>query len=90
VAALVFSQCISKLRITLKIKRNPQAIATIDDLIEDIEYVVQLVGIDHVALGGDWINEIKEGMRKQWHLDNSQYLSDARFNARHGSAQLQR
>jgi membrane dipeptidase len=51
----------------IKNKGNPQAIATIDDLIEDIEYVVRLVGIDHLALGGDWINEYKEGRRKQWH-----------------------
>jgi membrane dipeptidase len=58
-------------------KRNPQAIATIDDLIVDIEYVVNLVGIDHVALGGDWFTEVTtNGRQWRWVIPNIFQMPD--------------
>ena len=41
----------------IKNQSQQNAPATVEDLVIAIDYVVQLVGIDHVALGADWLSE---------------------------------
>jgi membrane dipeptidase len=67
-------------------KQDPQAPATMDDLVADIAYVVNLVGIDHVALGGDWFNEVTpKGPSWHWVVPNISQLPDLTLAlVRHG------
>ena len=36
------------------IVKGPDCVATLDDLVDHIAYVVDLIGVDHVGIGGDY------------------------------------
>ena len=53
---------------------NPDAVATVEDIIDHMNYVVDLTGIDHIALGPDYANVPRSHLDPKRHHGNPVYV----------------
>ena len=52
---------------------NPHRVATVEDIVDHVDYMADLVGIDQIALGGDYL-EMTDGFRQAHGMPRGGYL----------------